>query len=88
MKNLILSRWKEQMIQWLNIQKWLFICNIFLSNNNYDKVNFFSTKFMEKYGRYWSCCFTVEGGLKMFYFDYYIRLEYKNYGIYIWQSSK
>ena len=57
-------------------------------NNNYDKANFISTKFMEKYGGYWSCCFMVEGGLKMFYFDYNIRVRYKNYGIYIWQSSK
>ena len=56
-------------------------------NDDYEKANFVSTKFMEKYGGYWSCCFLVKGGLKMFFFDYNIRVEYKDYAIYIWKSS-
>ena len=57
--------------------------------NDYPEMcRIIAFKFDEKYGGYWSCSFFKEGGGSCFrYYDYFLKILYGNYTIYIAKTS-
>ena len=55
--------------------------------NDYDKAVFIKNKFGEKYGGFWSCVIYKNANIASRYFNFYVRINYKDYGISIWKSS-
>ncbi len=57
-------------------------------NDDYDKAVFIKNKLGEKYRGFWSCVIYKNAKLASQYFDFYVNMNYKDYGIIIWKSSK
>ena len=58
--------------------------------DDYEKKNeLIAEKFEEKYGDYWSCSFMKfnEGSALYRYFDYFLKIKYGDYKIYIVKTS-
>ncbi len=57
-------------------------------NDDYKKATFIKNKFEEKYGGNWSCLIFKNAQLASSYYDIFVDLNYKDYGIKIWKSSR